>query len=147
AAVAAEPVTSRPTAADAGTPPVRSAPGFTASALPADPNDGVAWTNYLRSFGENLPAITTSADLSAAPQRHAEWLAAFHAAGDPYCAHDQDAAHTWPPGEDHTHNVLYCGPTSLGAAVEGWVDTPYHGAGFVDPTIGAIGFGFALDTS
>jgi len=39
------------------------------------------------------------------------------------------------------------GPTSIGAAIEGWVDTPYHGAGFVDPTVGSIGFGFALDTS
>ena len=43
--------------------------------------------------------------------------------------------------------MLYCGPTSLGAAVQGWVDTPYHGAGFVDPKTTAIGFGFAGDTS
>src|SRR5712672_768997 len=104
------------------------------SALPTDPNDGVAWANYLRSFGENLSPVTTSAELSAAPQRHAAWLAAFHAAGDPYCAHGPDATHTWAAGEDHTHNVLYCGPSSLGAAIQGWVDTPYHGAGFVDPT-------------
>ena len=116
-------------------------------AIPADPNDGVAWTNYLRAFGENLAPITTSPQLSAAPQRHAEWLAAFHAAGDPYCAHGQDATHTWPAGEDHSHNVLYCGPPTLGAAIQGWFDTPYHGAGFVDPTTTAIGFGFAGDTS
>ena len=116
-------------------------------ALPTDPNDGVAWANYLRAFGEDLAPITTSPELSAAPQRHAEWLAAFHAAGDPYCAHGEDATHTWPAGEDHSHNVLYCGPPTVGAAVQGWVDTPYHGAGFVDPTTTAIGFGFAGDTS
>ena len=124
-----------------------SAPGLSGAAVPSDPNDGVAWANHLRSFGENLAPVTISAELSAAPQRHADWLAAFHAAGDPYCAHGQDATHTWPVGEDHTHNVLFCGPTTLGAAIQGWVDTPYHGAGFVDPTTGAIGFGFAGDTS
>jgi hypothetical protein len=123
------------------------AAGVDRLAHPTDPNDGVAWTNYLRAFGENLPPITTSPELSAPPQRHASWLAAFHAAGDPYCAHGQDATHTWPAGEDHSHNVLYCGPPSLGAAIQGWVDTPYHGAGFVDPTTTAIGFGFAGDTS
>ncbi len=123
------------------------AAGFGVTAVPTDPNDGVAWANHLRSFGENLAPITTSAELSAPPQRHADWLAAFHAAGDPYCAHGQDATHTWPAGEDHSHNVLFCGPTSIGAAIQGWVDTPYHGAGFVDPTTAAIGFGFAGDTS
>src|SRR4051794_13177966 len=116
-------------------------------AIPADPGDGVAWANYLRAFGENLAPVTTNPQLSAAPQRHAEWLDAFHAAGDPYCAHGEDATHTWPAGEDHSHNVLYCGPPTLGAAIEGWVDTPYHGAGFVDPATTAIGFGFAGDTS
>jgi hypothetical protein len=114
---------------------------------PTDLNDALGWANYERGFGENLPPVTTSAALSAPPQTHANWLAAFHAAGDPYCAHVQDPTHTWPAGEDHSHNVLFCGPTSIGAAIQGWVDTPYHGAGFVDPTVGAIGFGFALDTS
>jgi hypothetical protein len=123
------------------------AAGLDRLAVPADPNDGVGWANYLRSFGENLAPITTKPALSVGPQNHAAWLAAFHAIGDPYCAHGQDATHTWPAGEDHSHNVLYCGPTSLGAAVQGWVDTPYHGAGFVDPKTTAVGFGFAGDTS
>jgi hypothetical protein len=138
--------TSASPAADGAT----ALPAQALSAVPPRPtnlNDAVGWANYERAFGENLPPVTTSAALSGPPQTHANWLAAFHAAGDPYCAHGQDATHTWPTGEDHSHNVLFCGPMSIGAAIQGWVDTPYHGAGFVDPTVGAIGFGFALDTS
>src|SRR4051794_10210684 len=54
---------------------------------PGNPNDGLAWPNYYRSFGENLPPVTTSAALSAGPQNVADWLAAYHKAGDPYCNH------------------------------------------------------------
>jgi hypothetical protein len=114
---------------------------------PADPTDGLAWANYYRSFGENLPPVTTNAALSAGPQNVADWLAAYHKAGDPYCNHVGDATHQQAPGVDYTHNVLFCGPASIGQSVEGWVDTPYHGAGFVDPTTTAIGFGFDYDTS
>jgi hypothetical protein len=111
---------------------------------PTDPNDGVAWANYYRSFGENLAPVVAGG--SAGPQNVANWLAGYHARGDPYCNHVADAAHPWPGG-DMSHNVLFCGPASLGQAITGWVDTPYHGAGFVDPRTTAISFGFNLDTS
>ena len=111
---------------------------------PGDPNDGVAWANYYRSFGENLAPVV--AGTSQGPQNVANWLAGYHAIGDPYCNHVADASHPWPGG-DMAHNVLFCGPPTLGQAITGWVDTPYHGAGFIDPKTTAISFGFNLDTS
>ncbi|HEY1280091.1 MAG TPA: fibronectin type III domain-containing protein [Acidimicrobiales bacterium] len=111
---------------------------------PADLSDGVGWANYYRSFGENLAPV--GAGTSAGPQNVANWLAAYHLQGDPYCNHVADANHPWPGG-DMAHNVLFCGPPNLAQAITGWVDTPYHGAGFVDPKTTAISFGFNYDTS
>ncbi|HKA04079.1 MAG TPA: hypothetical protein VKD67_07105, partial [Acidimicrobiales bacterium] len=112
---------------------------------PSNLGDGLAWANYYRAFGENLAPVALGN--SPGPQNHATWLANFHRVGDPYCSHTQDATHTWPAGEDHSHNVLFCGPPTLAQSIIGWVDTPYHGAGFVDPKTTAISFGFDFDTS
>ncbi len=114
---------------------------------PSSLTDGLAWANYYRSFGENLAPVTLGS--SPGPQNHATWLANYHRVGDWYCSHFEDPAtnHTWPVGEDHNHNVLFCGPPTLAQSIVGWVNTPYHGAGFVDPRTTAISFGFDYDTS
>ena len=137
--------------APADRPPGRCRPaaaGPDRLAVPADPNDGVG-------VGQLPALVRREPGARSRPARRCRSAPRTTPPGwppsTPPATPTAPTARTPPtPGRPVRTTPTTCctaGRPSLGAAVQGWVDTPYHGAGFVDPTTTAIGFGFAGDTS
>lgn len=122
-----------------------AAPAASAAQLPtppSDPNDWLGWTNWYRSLGD-IPPLVHDPGLDVGPRNHARYLAAAAAAGHGACTHYEIPGRPWPAGEDHTHNILACGTSSLGSAISLWMQTPYHGSPIIDPTNGSAGAGIS----
>lgn len=122
-----------------------------AAAAPGQDDDWVGRANWWRSLGgfvdgSELPPLTGSANATVGSRNQTEYLAAIRAAGSSYCGHGADPARPRPAG-NYNHNVLFCGPDSLSSAVDGWLKTPLHGDGFLDPHTSAVGGWIADDIS
>ncbi|MGD9793178.1 MAG: CAP domain-containing protein [Acidimicrobiia bacterium] len=120
-----------------------AAPSASAAQLPTPPTDSsdwLGWTNWYRSLGD-IPPLAYDPALDVGPRNHTRYLAAAAAAGKGACTHYEIAGRPWPAGEDHAHNILACGTSTLASAISLWMQTPYHGSPILDPSNGSAGAG------
>lgn len=111
------------------------------------PSVGDPWLddiNWWRSFGGSIdgrafPTVTTQPGDELGPRHQVEYLTDIAARGSSYCGHDQDPALPKPAGVDYFHDVLFCGPTTLTTAVDGWINTPYHAPPLLSPQTVRVG--------
>ena len=114
------------------------------SAAPAISGDTwLAYANGVRALA-NLPPVTENPAFSAADAKHSRYLVENQASG-----HDEDATKPFysPDGADAGQNgIVFTGGSTVGgydfrAAIDGWMTTPFHATGIINPRASQTGFG------
>ena len=130
------------TSVDATGPVYAAPPVITPPPTGDDP--WLATINWWRSFGAAVdgspfPTVTNVAADNTGPKNHVDYLVNIWTKGSTYCNHFEDPAFPKTPGVNYWHNVLFCGMPTLTAAVDGWMNTPYHGEPLLDPSTARVG--------
>jgi len=118
-----------------------------AVSVPTRPTGTDPWletANWWRSLGAAtdgtpFPAVTNLPADNVGPQNHVDYLTYVWSLGSTYCGHGEDPAFPKSPGTNYWHNVLFCSPSTLTAAVDGWMNTPYHAPPLLAPNVTRIG--------
>lgn len=105
-----------------------------ASALPS------AWlprVNALRAYA-GLPAAVENPTWSYGCEKHC-----YYMVRNGWIGHYEDPGNSWytPEGDAAARaSNLFLGDAGI-EAIDGWMRTPFHGVGIIDPRLGAVGFG------
>jgi hypothetical protein len=130
-------------------PSPRAEAAVTVPPRPAGADPWLATINWWRSFGAAVdgsafPSVTQPNPRHLGPQHHVDYLMSLRSQGSTYCGHGEDPMFPKPQPDDYYwHNVLFCGPESLRAAVDGWMITPYHGPPLLAPEVTSVDAGGA----
>ncbi|MDH4139772.1 MAG: CAP domain-containing protein, partial [Coriobacteriia bacterium] len=101
------------------------------------PSDWLDRVNRIREIGD-IPAVAEDPSMSDGCFKHARYMAE-----NDWIGHDEDPANPWYTPEGRTaaqQSNCYLGIGGV-AAIDGWVRSPFHGIGVLDPELHTIGFG------
>lgn len=103
-----------------------------------------AWLEYVNQYRAlaNLPAVTENTAWSNGNQLHARYMVK-----NDYIGHSEDPNNPWytPEGNAAANNsdVAVSGSASMSdqAAIDLWMQGPFHAVGVIDPALAVVGFG------
>ena len=99
------------------------------------------YTNYFRSLA-GLAAVDNNSSWS-----QGDWLHSRYMVKNDFIGHSEDPGNTWFSSEGdlaaRTSNLLVSTSHTASdlAAIEGWIQAPFHGVGILDPQLQQVGFG------
>lgn len=108
------------------------------------PPENPTWLEYINYF-RSLAGLAKVEDNSSWSQ--GDWLHSRYMVKNDYIGHSEDPDNSWYSSEGdsaaRTSNLLASSShtaTDL-AAIEGWIQAPFHGVGILDPQLLQVGFG------
>ena len=108
-----------------------SSPGY------AHASDWLVRVNELRAVGA-LPPVIENPTWSQGCWLHSRYMAENY-----YIGHSEDAGNRWYSSEGAAAAASSNCFLGVGGvdAIDGWMQTPFHGIGMIDPRLGSVGFG------
>ena len=108
------------------------------------PPENPTWLEYINYF-RSLAGLAKVQDNPGWSQ--GDWLHSRYMVKNDYIGHNEDPGNSWFTSEGdsaaRTSNLLASSrhtATDL-AAIEGWIQAPFHGVGILDPQLQQVGFG------